>query len=249
MQWFYVKDGKKEGPLTNADIPQFVQRGEITDSTLVWNSTMEDWTPYGEVTTKAPTDAEISVPALQGGICSLCRKTFDADQLIEFEGALVCGGCKPLFLQQLKENAAISGGGLLHYAGFWTRFGAKFIDGLIVSVVTIPCNVFIQLGAAKVMDNLAMIPVMLFLYVIMLVVPAGYSIWMHGKCGSTVGKKAMGIKVIRSDGSPITYGRATGRHFSEFLSAIMYIGYIIAGFDDEKRGLHDHICDTRVVYK
>ena len=44
-------------------------------------------------------------------------------------------------------------------------------------------------------------------------------------------------------------GRAVGRYFAQWLSAfILYIGYIIAGFDSEKRALHDHICDTRVIY-
>jgi uncharacterized RDD family membrane protein YckC len=41
-----------------------------------------------------------------------------------------------------------------------------------------------------------------------------------------------------------------GRYFSEMLSGmIMMIGYIMAGFDDEKRALHDRICNTRVVFK
>jgi uncharacterized RDD family membrane protein YckC len=30
---------------------------------------------------------------------------------------------------------------------------------------------------------------------------------------------------------------------------ILLIGYIMAGFDDEKRALHDRVCDTRVIYK
>jgi hypothetical protein len=30
---------------------------------------------------------------------------------------------------------------------------------------------------------------------------------------------------------------------------VCYIGYIIAAFDGQKRALHDHMCDTRVIYK
>jgi uncharacterized RDD family membrane protein YckC len=30
---------------------------------------------------------------------------------------------------------------------------------------------------------------------------------------------------------------------------ILLIGYIMAGFDEEKRALHDRVCDTRVIYK
>jgi uncharacterized RDD family membrane protein YckC len=40
-----------------------------------------------------------------------------------------------------------------------------------------------------------------------------------------------------------------GRFFAKILSAMMlWIGFIIAAFDREKRALHDHICGTRVVY-
>ena len=53
-----------------------------------------------------------------------------------------------------------------------------------------------------------------------------------------------------ADGSKISYQRAFGRAWADILSGmICYIGYIIAGFDKEKRALHDHICQTRVIYK
>ncbi len=60
----------------------------------------------------------------------------------------------------------------------------------------------------------------------------------------------MGLRIVRSDGSRVSYLRALGRHFAEFISAlILYIGYIMVAFDSEKRALHDHICDTRVIQK
>ena len=59
---------------------------------------------------------------------------------------------------------------------------------------------------------------------------------------------ACGLKVIRPDGEEITYGRACGRFFADILSyVILFIGYIMVAFDEEKRALHDRICDTRVV--
>jgi uncharacterized RDD family membrane protein YckC len=48
--------------------------------------------------------------------------------------------------------------------------------------------------------------------------------------------------------APITAGRAAGRYFAKMISSmILMIGYIIAGFDSQKRALHDIICDTRVI--
>jgi uncharacterized RDD family membrane protein YckC len=73
---------------------------------------------------------------------------------------------------------------------------------------------------------------------------------MIGKYGATLGKMACKIKVVTPDGGRVTYLRAFGRYFAKLLSAmICFIGYIMAGFDDEKRALHDRICDTRVVCK
>jgi len=68
------------------------------------------------------------------------------------------------------------------------------------------------------------------------------------KMGSTPGKMAFGMRVVRPDGSRVGMARAFGRYFAKLLSAlILGIGYIVAAFDSEKRALHDMICDTRVV--
>ena len=61
---------------------------------------------------------------------------------------------------------------------------------------------------------------------------------------------ACGLRVIVSDGSKVSYWRAFGRYWAKILSGlILAIGYIMAGFDSEKRALHDHICNTRVIRK
>ena len=85
---------------------------------------------------------------------------------------------------------------------------------------------------------------------VFLVANIGYQIFFLGKYGATLGKMACGLRVVTADGGKISYGRATGRAFAEMLSGIIcYIGYIMIAFDDQKRGLHDHICNTRVIYK
>jgi uncharacterized RDD family membrane protein YckC len=58
------------------------------------------------------------------------------------------------------------------------------------------------------------------------------------------------LKIVVEDGSRINYLRAFGRHFAKWLSSmILLIGFIMAAFDDERRTLHDRICETRVVRK
>jgi uncharacterized RDD family membrane protein YckC len=59
---------------------------------------------------------------------------------------------------------------------------------------------------------------------------------------------ALGLKVVRAGGAPVSLGRAFGRYFAKLLNNFtLMIGYIIAAFDSQKRGLHDMICDTRVL--
>jgi len=181
--------------------------------------------------------------------CSMCGQEFAEEDLIPFEGSLVCAGCKPAFIQQIKENAEISGTCIARYAGFWRRWAAILIDGIVTGLVTWPTSFALQGLFPKAGSVKIVIPVIVILYLISFLVPALYSIILHGKYGATPGKKALKIKVVMSDGQPITYGRATGRYFAHMLSAmVMYIGYIMAGFDQEKRALHDHVCNTRVVF-
>ena len=60
---------------------------------------------------------------------------------------------------------------------------------------------------------------------------------------------ALGIKVIRTSGMDIGYGRAFLREVpGKFLSGILFgIGYLMVAFDEKKQGLHDRIADTYVI--
>ncbi|MCM0594442.1 MAG: RDD family protein [Gloeotrichia echinulata DVL01] len=65
---------------------------------------------------------------------------------------------------------------------------------------------------------------------------------------ATLGKQALGI--IVTEGNKISFGRATGRHFSKFISSLIFaIGYIMAAFSEKKQALHDIIASTLVVKK
>jgi uncharacterized RDD family membrane protein YckC len=167
---------------------------------------------------------------------------YSEEELIQIGDALVCAKCKPLFVQRLREGVAVTGE--MVYAGFWIRVGAKFIDGIILSIVglalgfvgSIITNNMIARGALQ--------------NILSLVLSIGYTTYFVGAYSATPGKMACGLRVVRSDGEKISYARACGRFFSEFVSSfILGIGYVMAAFDQEKRALHDRICDTRVVKK
>ena len=75
-----------------------------------------------------------------------------------------------------------------------------------------------------------------------------YSYMESSKYQGTLGKLALGIKVVDVRGNGINFSKALLRNLSKYLSAlILYIGYIMIIFDDRKQGLHDKIADTFVV--
>ena len=68
--------------------------------------------------------------------CSLCGENFTRHELVRFGEKLVCGNCKPAYVQMLQEGVAHSLD--MRYAGFWVRFAAKFIDGILIWILFIP---------------------------------------------------------------------------------------------------------------
>ena len=80
--------------------------------------------------------------------------------------------------------------------------------------------------------------------------PLCYNTFFIGAFGATPGKMALKLRVLRSGGDRLSYRRSFCRHLAELLSsAMLLLGYVMALFDDERRTLHDRICDTRVVLR
>jgi uncharacterized RDD family membrane protein YckC len=150
-------------------------------------------------------------------------------------------------VQKIKEGVAVSGD--MDYAGFWLRFGAWFIDYIILGIASMIIYLPMTLMGVFSMDKPSVfLSFQLISTVLNFVIPAAYETWFVGKYAATPGKMACKIKVVMADGGKVSFGRAVGRHFAKYISGlILGIGYIMAGFDDQKRALHDRICDTRVI--
>jgi uncharacterized RDD family membrane protein YckC len=188
-------------------------------------------------------------------ICSQCGRIFPKDQVLAFEDKMICAACKPMFVQKIKEGVAP--GALQHFGGFWIRLVAKFIDGLILCIcqwaMMIPISMLMVPSMMEGGDQALSPDFFVFIGIQVLLgisVPLFYNTFFLGKWGATLGKMACGLKVVTPEGGSVSYMRACGRFFAEWMSVILlYIGYIMVGFDDEKRSLHDRICSTRVVKK
>jgi len=146
---------------------------------------------------------------------------------------------------------------LVEYAGFWNRFGASIVDGLILFVVELaicaalglfPWGLVWLLGGASLFFwpwswwPFGMLGLISFL--------TSWVYFAGFECSSaqaTPGKRALGLIVTNLDRERISFGRATARYFSKLLSElILYIGYVMIGFTAKKQGLHDIIAGTLV---
>jgi uncharacterized RDD family membrane protein YckC len=127
-------------------------------------------------------------------------------------------------------------------AGFWTRFAAVFIDGIIVAIVPV---IIIIVGVAAGSNGILALG-----YILGIVFGIWYEIYFHGKApGQTPGKKAMGIRVIDfATGGPIGYGRAFLRVIGRYISGLVcYLGYLWMLWDKEKQCWHDKMANDVVV--
>lgn len=275
MQWFYAESGSIKGPVEEPEFNELLARGVIRAETLVWTLGMANWQRWLEaraVSNGSPdTTASVAEPTTElesagigvvtevadqppppSGYCRQCGRAFPLDEMIQYEGSYLCAACKPLFFQRLKEGFA--GATYMEYAGFWIRFLAKFVDGIICQVVSYAVLIAATLTGTSyaVSHNRPVMAVIIAFvpFLFSLLFNAAYATFFVGKYGATPGKLVCKLQVVRASGNPLSYGLACGRHFAEWISGItLAIGYIIAGFDEEKRALHDHICGTRVIRK
>ena len=149
------------------------------------------------------------------------------------------------------------------YAGFWLRFVAAIIDGLILyfvgMILFLPFAASMGTGMRGMMTGrppnleglLPLIHAMIRITLLRTVLHwLYYSLLESSAWQGTLGKKALGLEVTDLDGNRISFGRATGRFFAKIISSIiLFIGYIMAGFTEKKQALHDILAGTLVIRK
>jgi|SRR3989344_2422311 len=136
----------------------------------------------------------------------------------------------------------------MNYVGFWRRFVAALLDGLILTAFNFLIGFVFgfsgdsgsgaSFSSSSPMANVAS-----------LVVWIGYVVFYQAQSGQTLGKKVMGIKVVTLDGqkpSVVTFflRDVIGKLVS---GIILLIGYLWVIWDSKKQALHDKIASTYVV--
>lgn len=190
--------------------------------------------------------------------CTQCGRQFAVEDLMQFGQSYVCADCKASFLQRMREGAITTPG--LRYASFGIRFVAILIDAVVLFVASLVVNLIFSFGAgpfpfpsgseASPAELGAMFARVFGLsFFVNLGLGFAYYVFLLTAYGATLGKMAVGVKIVTPDGGPLTFGRATARYFcANFLEPFtLLIGYLIALFDDQNRTLHDRICGTRAI--
>ena len=134
------------------------------------------------------------------------------------------------------------------YGGFWNRFVAFFIDGIIISMAADNLGVVLE-GFYRAAGGTSEAAGDLGSFLGLILSWLYYAIMESSAKQATLGKIAMGLVVTDKRGNRLTFGRATARYFARWLSGIiLMIGYIIAAFAGKKEALHDMIAGT-IVYQ
>ncbi|MEK6627120.1 MAG: RDD family protein [Bdellovibrionota bacterium] len=124
----------------------------------------------------------------------------------------------------------------MNYSGFWRRFLAYMIDGLILSIPGLVLGGSFGMGAGYGLHL-----VLGFLY---------YPFFECSVMSATPGKALLGIAVLTEAGERITFKAAVVRYFARYLSIfILMIGYFMQLFTTKRQTLHDMISETVVTNK
>lgn len=187
-----------------------------------------------------------------GTICTVCKNSFSANEVVQYNNDTVCFKCKNEYFQKVREGVIDTSSSEIRYSSVRRRFVASLVDGIILAIF----NMIIMAPFAGLIasnptnpDFSAILGRMAVSMLFSTLLGVAYYTVLHGWKGATFGKMLCKIKVVKADGQPITYIQAFVRYLGYMVSSIILcIGYIMAIFDSEKRALHDRIAGTRVIY-
>ena len=229
-QWHYADRNHQQcGPVDEAELARLFRKGDIGLDSLVWHSALAQWQALG-----------------------------DFSEQLGLQAVAPASPYMPPTSEVLDEEPIVNGGEVV-YAGFWKRVAAYFIDAIVVGMVGGIIGGMIGgvlgvmlLGAGGSSANTTgMLVIQGLANLAGIALGVAYFGWMHSSSSmATLGKMAIGIKVVRPDGQRISFARAAGRYFGLIVSSLtLFIGFAMAGFTERKRALHDMMCDTVVVDK
>jgi uncharacterized RDD family membrane protein YckC len=233
-EWYYAVGGQQRGPVPLETLRTLAASRQLQPQDLVWSPAMENWQQAG------------SVEGLfgAGGVPPSQQATVAPPYPHSTQGV------GPLSYHTPEHHGAA-------YAGFWIRFVAAVIDGIVTGIggacVGGMFGGFLGLGMGASGASRGDVEAVATLlgYLLGFVVRWLYEAIMTSSAAqATLGKMAVGIVVVDESGNRVSFARATGRHFGKYLSTLtLCIGYLMAGWTERKQALHDYMASTLVIYR
>jgi uncharacterized RDD family membrane protein YckC len=183
--------------------------------------------------------------------CSRCGDAFCPSCVVELGGAFLCAECKQEHVRDIQSGVDPSG---LELATITKRLLALTLDGAlwyatigVLALVALPLILHFA-PEEPFRDSASSTVLFIAAMVVAYGAPVVYEGMMLQKRGQTLGKMAMGIKVVTPEGNDISAGQAWLRVFMKLLLAMPYgLTFFAAIFSKQRRTLHDSIARTRVV--
>jgi uncharacterized RDD family membrane protein YckC len=130
-----------------------------------------------------------------------------------------------------------------HYAGFWRRFAAMFVDCLLLFFPDAILRVMLGLPTPFSNHTLRQDEMSRFVFAIAV---STATWWLYcallesSAWRGTLGQQLLGMRVGDREGRRISFGRATGRYFAQWISALLCgIGYLFNLWTQRRQTLHD----------
>ena len=275
-EWYYADRQRRQiGPQPAEALVQRFRAGEIDAATLLWRDGLPAWQPLGSLRAElgledaaATLDFRIE-PVMAAPAAPVDATTTTADGLYTGATPASTGAYSPYSAPAAVLDAHAGAtpvhGGDVVMAGLWRRFAASVVDGLVTGVLSYALLIPLMLAFGMSLSSLAenelagagaSVTFLILNYAISFGVPMLYFAWMHSSgTQASLGKMAVGAKVVRTNGEPIGFGRALLRYLAYLLFVLFTcgLGVLISGlmvaFTERKQALHDMLCDTLVVDK
>lgn len=239
-QWYYAKGVERCGPVSEGELRDMLRRGALEPQAYVFGPGFTEWIPAVDI----PGFVEQGASALPGEPVWLEEEEPAPVETAPTPPAHPQYAPPPQYGPPPAPVLATQ-----WYAGFWKRAAALLLDWLFLIIPMLAAGfllgIFFVLAGAEVTEEDARFFGNLLGILFWWLYNAGMESSRHQ---GSLGKMALGIMVTDMQGRPITFSRATGRHFAKILSALILLGgFIMAGFTERKQGLHDLLAGCLVV--
>jgi uncharacterized RDD family membrane protein YckC len=244
---FVLLDGTPRGPVPRVFVEERVEHGLWPDRVMIAEVGSNTWVAFREIAPVAPAMPAVDVAEEPDIAAATSRPAGYAPTSAADHGHnLAAVGA----VGEAPVSAELPAGATIH-AGFWRRCAAYFIDYLITLVASYVVGLVAGFALAVGQSPTGMMAAPTVGGLLGLIVAWLYFALQESSAKqATLGKLALGVKVVDAEGRRIGFGRATGRFFGKLLSSIIFgIGFLLAGWTAKKQALHDIIAGTFVVFR